>query len=143
MRAEVGAQPGRKSEAILFVPDAALCGVFAAHEGYLRVLADAEPLTMLDGSAQKPENAMTSVAGGVEIYLPLKGLIDVEKETRRLTKELENIGREIERTEKKLANEKFISKAPPEVVENERGKLKGYEEKKAALAERLRYLAAL
>ena len=143
MRAEVGAQPGRKSEAILFVPDAALCGVFAAHEGYLRVLADAEPLTMLDGSAQKPENAMTSVAGGVEIYLPLKGLIDVEKETRRLTKELENIGREIERTEKKLANEKFISKAPPEVVENERGKLAGYEEKKAALAERLRYLAAL
>ena len=52
-------------------------------------------------------------------------------------------GVSIGRTEKKLANEKFISKAPPEVVENERGKLAGYEEKKAALAERLRYLAAL
>ena len=86
---------------------------------------------------------MTAVAGGVEIYLPLKGLIDVEKETARLAKDLEGLTKEIARTEGKLANEKFVAKAPAEVVAKEREKLQSYEEKKRVVEERLRYLAAL
>ena len=86
---------------------------------------------------------MTAVAGGVEIYLPLKDLIDVEKETARLTKEVEGLAQEIRRTEGKLANENFVAKAPAEVVAKEREKLQSYEEKKRVVEERLRYLAAL
>ena len=143
MRAEVNAAPGKKSEAILHVSDAAQQAVFAANDGYLRALADAEPVTILSATAKKPENAMTAVAGGVEIYLPLKGLIDVEKETARLAKDLEGLTKEIARTEGKLANEKFVAKAPAEVVAKEREKLQSYEEKKRVVEERLRYLAAL
>lgn len=143
MRAEVNAVPGKKSEAILHFSDAAQQAVFMAHDGYLRALAEAEPVTILSAEAKKPENAVTAVAGGVEIYLPLKGLIDVEKETSRLEKELDSLTKEIARTVGKLANEKFVAKAPAEVVAKEREKLQGYEEKKRVVEERLRYLAAL
>lgn len=86
---------------------------------------------------------MTAAVGGVGVYLPLKGLIDVEKETQRLTKELENLDKEIERAKKKLSNENFTAKAPAEVVEKERAKQKDYEDKRAVMAERLRHLASL
>ena len=86
---------------------------------------------------------MASVVSGVEIYLPLKGLIDVEKETARLQKELESLDREIKRAAGKLNNAGFVAKAPADVVEKEREKKQEYEEKKAAVAERFRYLAAL
>ena len=86
---------------------------------------------------------MTAAVSGVEIYLPLKGLIDVEKETARLTKELENLDKEIKRAAGKLSNQGFVAKAPADVVEKERAKQKEYEEKKAVVAERLKYLATL
>lgn len=143
MRAEVNAAPGKKSEAILHISDAAQQAVFAANDAYLRALAEAEPVTILSATAKKPENAMTVVAGGVEIYLPLKGLIDVEKETARLAKERDSLVNEIARTEGKLANENFVAKAPAEVVAKEREKLSAAEEKKRVVEERLRYLETL
>ena len=143
MRAEVNAAPGKKSEAILHFSDAAQQAVFTANDGYLHALAEADPVTILSLTAERPENAMTAAAGGVEIYLPLKGLIDMEKETARLSKELDGLTKEIARTEGKLANEKFVTKAPVVVVAKEREKLQDYEEKKRVVEERLRYLTTL
>ena len=140
LRLEVNAAPGKKSEVILNFTDEKLREVFAANEGYLTVLAAAEPVTMLPAGAEKPENAMTGVVNGVEIYLPLKGLIDVEKETARLNKELATLDKEISRLEKKLGNQGFLAKAPAEVVAGEQEKLKGYQEKQNAVKERLAYL---
>lgn len=143
MRAEVNAAPGKKSEAILHFSDAAQQAVFTANDGYLHALAEADPVTILSPTAERPENAMTAAAEGVEIYLPLKGLIDMEKETARLSKELDGLTKEIARTEGKLANEKFVTKAPVAVVAKEREKLQDYEEKKRVVEERLRYLTTL
>ena len=143
MRAEVNAAPGKKSEAILHFSDAAQQAVFTTNDGYLHALAEADPVTILSLTAERPENAMTAAAGGVEIYLPLKGLIDMEKETARLSKELDGLTKEIARTEGKLANEKFVTKAPVAVVAKEREKLQDYEEKKRVVEERLRYLTTL
>lgn len=143
MRAEVNAAPGKKSEAILHFSNAAQQAVFTANDGYLHALAEADPVTILSLTAERPENAMTAAAGGVEIYLPLKGLIDMEKETARLSKELDGLTKEIARTEGKLANEKFVTKAPVAVVAKEREKLQDYEEKKRVVEERLRYLTTL
>ena len=140
LRLEVNAAPGKKSEVILNFTDEKLREVFAANEGYLTVLAAAEPVTMLAAGAEKPENAMTGVVNGVEIYLPLKGLIDVEKETARLNKEMATLDKEISRLEKKLGNQGFLAKAPAEVVAGEQEKLKGYQEKQNAVKERLAYL---
>ncbi|MDY6267799.1 MAG: valine--tRNA ligase [Selenomonadaceae bacterium] len=143
LRAEVGAAPGKKSEVILNFTDESLCSVFEAHKGYLVALAAAEPVTLLTAGAGKPENAMAGVVGGVEIYLPLKGLIDVEKETARLTKEMDKLAKEIKKLNGKLSNEGFLKKAPAQVVEGERTKLAGYEEKMKSLEARLADLKKL
>ena len=86
---------------------------------------------------------MTGALAGAAVYLPLAGLIDVEKETARLTKERDNLDKEIKRLTGKLSNEGFTSKAPAAVVEAEREKLAGYEEKAALIRTRLSDLAKL
>lgn len=143
MRAEVNAAPSRKSEVVLQIAEDHLRDMFAANTGYLTVLASALPVTIESMTAEKPANAMTAVVDGIEIYLPLKGLIDVAKETERLNKELETLDKEIKRLVGKLSNAGFIAKAPADVVEKEREKQQGYEEKRAAVKERLAYLATL
>lgn len=143
MRAQVNAAPGKKSEVIVQFADSEMEAVFKQNAGYLRTLAAAEPMTVLENGAEKPENAMASVVDGVEIYLPLKGLIDVEKETARLGKELAAIDKELARIGGKLSNEGFTAKAPAQIIEKEKQKQKGYEEKRAAIQKRLTYLAGL
>ncbi|WP_196591129.1 valine--tRNA ligase [Pectinatus frisingensis] len=143
IRAQVNAVPGKKSEVILHFSDAGLIGEFEKNQSYLTTLAAAEPVTIWRNSADKPGNAMTAVVDGVEIYLPMAGLIDVQKETARLNKEIEHLNKEIERLSKKLSNRGFLAKAPAEIVEKEREKQKGYTEKKNAVEERLSYLADL
>ena len=128
---------------ILQFADASLREVFASNEGYLMALAAAEPVTFLQDGAEKPENAMAGIVNGVEIYLPLKGLIDVEKETARLTKERDKLAKEISRLAGKLQNEGFLKKAPEQVIAAEREKLAGYEEKQKAVEERISYLSKL
>lgn len=103
LRLEVNAAPGKKSEVILNFTDESLRQVFADNEGYLTVLAAAEPVTMLAAGSDKPENAMAGVVNGVEIYLPLKGLIDVDKEVARLNKEMATLEKEVSRLEKSWA----------------------------------------
>ena len=143
LRAEVGAAPGKRSEVILNFTDESLRATFAANTGYLVALAAAEPVTLLAAGAAKPENAMAGVVEGVEIFLPLKGLIDVEKETARLTKEIDKLGKELKKLNGKLSNEGFLKKAPAQVVEGERAKLAGYEEKMKSLEARLADLKKL
>ncbi|GMB01799.1 valine--tRNA ligase [Pelosinus sp. IPA-1] len=143
MRAEVNVPPGKKSEVILQIVAKELQEVFAKNLSYLKTLAAAEPIQLLDDAEAKPENAMTAVVSGVEIYLPLKGLIDVEKESARLNKELATLDKEIARIEGKLSNEGFVAKAPAEVIAKEKAKAGEYQEKQTAIRERLAYLATL
>jgi valyl-tRNA synthetase len=143
MRAEVNVPPGKKSEVILQVAAGELEQVFANNLQYLKTLAAAEPIQLVGAEEAKPENAMTAVVSGVEIYLPLKGLIDVEKESARLNKELAALDKEIARINGKLSNEGFVAKAPVEVIAKEKGKAIEYQEKQAAIRERLAYLATL
>ena len=70
---------------------------------------------------------------GVEIRIPLKGLIDVEEELSRIGKELDKVEKDLQFVRKKLNNEKFVSRAPAHIVDKEREKLQGYEQKKTAL----------
>ncbi|AIF52510.1 valine--tRNA ligase [Pelosinus sp. UFO1] len=143
MRAEVNVPPGKKSEVILQIIAKELQEVFATNLPYLKTLAAAEPIQLLGDAEAKPENAMTAVVSGVEIYLPLKGLIDVEKESARLNKELATLDKEIARIEGKLSNEGFVAKAPAEVIAKEKAKAGEYQEKQTAIRERLAYLSTL
>ena len=85
----------------------------------IRALAFLEDLQVGEGVERPPHSAL-AVVKGVEVYVPLEGLVDIEKEMARLEKELARVDKELERVEKKLANESFLTKAPPEVVEKEK-----------------------
>jgi valyl-tRNA synthetase len=80
------------------------------------------------------------LAGGYEVYLPLEGLVDVEREISRLEAEISAAEKEIARSEGKLSNQQFISKAPAEVVEKERRILAEVTEKKRLAESRLEAL---
>ena len=143
LRAELGTPPGKKSALLLRVRDASLADTFAAHVDYFHALASASEVAFLAADAPDPENVVTGALAGAAVYLPLAGLIDVEKETARLTKERDNLEKEIARLTGKLSNAGFTSKAPAAVVAAEREKLAGYEEKIGLICSRLADLAKL
>ena len=80
---------------------------------------------------------MNAVASGIEVRMAVGELVDTEKETARLRKEIAELDRELARVSGKLSNEQFLSRAPAEVVEKERGIQRELTEKRAALVQRL------
>lgn len=140
LKNEIGVEPRKKSEVILKISNEELAEILKANVNYISELAAAEPIKF---SSEKPEHALTGVAEGVEIFLPLKDLIDTEKEIARLTKELEKLRKGILATEGKLKNEKFLSKAPAEVVQAEKEKLFAAQEKISSVESRIEQLKNL
>ncbi|MGI6566331.1 MAG: valine--tRNA ligase [Firmicutes bacterium] len=139
IRGEKKVSPGREIPAIIHADEEGLA-LLEETNGYLKALARVGDLKLAPLGEAKPEKAVTAVAGGVEIYLPLAGLVDLDQEIARLRKELEATGQEIARAQGKLADEGFVKKAPAEIVEKEREKLAALKEKEAMLQGRLREL---
>ncbi|MHA6603259.1 valine--tRNA ligase [Aerococcus urinae] len=89
-----------------------------------------------------PDQAMTLFFSDGEIYLPLAGFIDIDEEIQRLEAELAKWASEVERVDKKLANQGFVNNAPADLVEKERQKGQDYQQKYQATKERLADLKA-
>jgi valyl-tRNA synthetase len=86
-----------------------------------------ERLARVEESMDAPEDdeikgAVQVVLGAATLAIPLAGVIDFEQEKARLSKELQKLDKELERFNKKLSNDKFLSSAPAEVVEEQRTK---------------------
>jgi len=84
-----------------------------------------------------PADAAAFVVGGVEVYLPLAGMVNLDEERTRLAKELERVEADAERRRGKLANTSFVERAPAPVVQKERDALAASEATAAKLRERL------
>ena len=104
----------------------------AAETNVLALLAGAGEIA-LDSSYDAPKGTPVTLTPVGEIYLPLEGLIDVEAERARLTKEIEKIQAEVKKCEGKLANPSFVDRAPPAVVEQEKARLAEWQTKLAQL----------
>lgn len=137
LRSELNVAPGKKAEAVIIAQNEEILQNFQAGSGYIANLGSVSELTFHLSGAAKPEQAAAAVISGAEIYLPLKGLIDLDKELARLKKEAENYDKEIARLLGKLNNPGFTEKAPADVVAKEREKLADYQTKKEALAARI------
>lgn len=142
MRAEVNANPGKKIPAIMLVSED-LREVVAHNDSYIKLLGGIDNLELRPLNGEKPENAMAAVVTGIEVYLPLAGLIDVEKETQRLSKELAAMEKDLQRAGGKLNNAGFLAKAPEDVVAKERAKYEELSGKIEAVKKRMAYLAEL
>ena len=137
MRSEMNVPPSRKADCIIAANKEELLPVLQETAPYIMNLGALEHLDVQLSLAEKPEQAVTAVVQGIEIFLPLKGLIDMDKEIARLQKEVEKVNKEFERLEKKLNNAGFVAKAPAEVIAGEKEKMAKYQDSKAALVSRL------
>ena len=129
-------------EAKLFVPlrvvaeDPAIEDLLTRHQEYMRRLARIETVEMVPALTGE-KSAAQAVARGVALEVPLTGMIDIESERARLTRETEKVRKEIDGLERKLGNRKFVERAPSAVVEENRQRLADYKAKEAKLSEGL------
>jgi valyl-tRNA synthetase len=109
----------------------------------VRTLARVSPLEVAESLPEAPPRALSVVAGGVTVYLPVEGLFDVAQETARVEKEHADASKTADRTAAQLSQPSFTSKAPPAVVEQRRAQLAEQQERVSLLAARLATLRAL
>ena len=117
--------PTNKRVAFLFVP----VGQIDPHEvEALRILLTAESVTLT--SREEVKQGTPSVSSALcDLFIPLEGLVDVDAEKARLTKELTKIEEEIGKVKAKLANENFVNKVPASVLEEHRLRQADWESK--------------
>ena len=132
--------PMSKKIALIILADGESSQTLENAREFIAGLCQAETMEILPIDSPKPDQAAAAMVKGMEIYLPLKGLIDMDKEIARLEKEVDNMDKEMARLAGKLQNPSFLDKAPADVVEKEKAKGVEYEIKKAALRERLTML---
>jgi len=141
-RAEYDVEPARRIVAHIAAGEK--YDLFLAQRDILTELArlDQGSLRLAHSLLDKPQQALTLVLGGVEIYLPLAGMVDLEAERARLRQELAHLDEGIERSQKLLNNQGFIAKAPAEVIQREQDKLTTLREQADKLRQRLAALIA-
>jgi valyl-tRNA synthetase len=139
VRAEMNVPPSRKAKLFAYTSKEA-AKAFENGTVYFEKLASASNVEFLASKEDIPENTVSLVTAGAEIFIPLLDLVDREKELERLSKEKAKLLSEIDRVEKKLTNEKFISKAPQAVVDEEKAKGEKYREMLQAVIQRIESL---
>ncbi len=122
LRAEAKLPPSQKLKMQLFAANDEAFRVLESGRNYILQLANLSEVSIEKSDAPRPQNAVSSSLADVEIWLPLEGLVDKERETARLQKELESLQKDLAIVEKKLNNPQFMEKAAAAVVEKETAK---------------------
>jgi valyl-tRNA synthetase len=137
VRADYNVNPGAWVDAVL-VPQN---GDAAALEAQLTTIGTmARARVTLASQAPAETSAQMLLPNGLELFVPLSGIVDLDKERKRINDELSNLDKQLTALEGRLANEKFTAKAPPAVVEAERAKATEWRTRRNLLARRLESL---
>jgi valyl-tRNA synthetase len=142
IRGEVEVPPSREIAVILDCGSDESLHVLKRNEGYVMSLARLSDLAM-GRAPERPADAAVQVAGDVQIIIPLKGLVNVQEEEKRLLKEIGKIEKDIDFLGKKLQNPDFIGRAPASVVAKEQEKQEEFTKKKQVLLENLEKIRRL
>ena len=118
-RAEMNV-PASKRPSLIIVTERQ--SLFEAGSVFLSKLAYAGAVTITDSPPGETEGMVSVITNEAKMFMPMAELVDIEKEIARLKKEIEKAERDLESINGKLANEKFVSRAPEAVVEAEREK---------------------
>jgi valyl-tRNA synthetase len=138
-RSEFDVAPGRLIPAVIAAGD--MAEFLTEQRAILASLARFDPDQLLiEAQTPAPDGAVTISLGRVSAYLPLAGMLDLDKERERLAKELAEIDRQILRLNSLLSGQ-FAEKAPPAVVDGEREKLARFEASRVEVQERLASLS--
>jgi len=116
IRSELNVPVSEKLEIILSSKKAELLNIIREKILYLAPLANISKLNTVEEEIEKPDHSAFGIAGGVNLYLLLEGVIDLDKEKARLEKKRDKMLTELEIVQKKLDNKDFVSKANEDVV---------------------------
>ena len=137
LRTDMDVPPSKKAKLFVTSADANVRDIFTEVMPTYTGLAGASEVEVVEDTDGIPEDAVSFVIPDAVVYVPLEDLVDKAKEIERLTKEKERLSKELSRSKGMLSNEKFLSKAPAEKVEEERAKQKKYEKMMADVEDRL------
>ena len=121
IRGEMNLSPGQRLEVVITGSDEDTIKVINKSSDSIANLARLTSLTIAKDALRPPQSA-AGLAAGLEIFVPLAGLVDFDQEAVRLAKELKKTEKEFTGVSNKLSNEKFLAKAPAEIIEKEQGK---------------------
>ena len=124
VRAEMNIPAGAKIDMVSIGLSDDIAGRLARNGGLISRLARLETISASD---EAPKGSVQVVHEGAIFALPLAGVIDIDAETARLTKEIAKVAGEIESIDKKLANEKFVARAPAQIVEEQKTRRADFE----------------
>jgi len=142
IRGEMEVPPSKEIAVILSCASNESLSLMKHNEGAILSLARVADLAIGWGLEQ-PEDASIQVAGDVQIFVPLRGIVNVEEEEKRLAKEIAKIEKDMDFLGKKLENPSFVERAPADVVEKEREKLAEFAGKRQILEESLEKIRKL
>jgi valyl-tRNA synthetase len=140
IRGEMGVHPSREVALYLRIPDeTGMKDAVLVSGSYVMKLAGVASIKQ-GAPPEKEGPVATAVVGGVEIWVPLGDVIDVDVEKSRLTKEIDRIEHLLEKSASRVGNPEFNLKAPPEVVAREKDKVESLRENLAKLRKNLAVL---
>ncbi len=132
IRGEMNVPPDKTAPVVFKTASDRAAAIIKREGMHIKALAKVDAIAMDPAYVPSGTDA-SAVMNDIEIFIPLKGLIDFEKERARIDKEITRVRAELDKVEKKLANENFTGKAPAEVIENEKTKRAEFAEMLAKL----------
>ena len=120
--------PSKKSKLIFVTKNDDIKNNLKSLEKILLKFGFGDELIIQKDKTNIPENSISIVRDNLELYMPLEGLIHLEEEKKRIEAERARLKAEVERCQKMLSNPGFVNKAPKAKVEEEREKLKKYQD---------------
>jgi valyl-tRNA synthetase len=142
IRGEMDISPARRLPLLLQHAGSEDLQRLQQHRALLMHLAMLDEVRALDAT-ERPPPAATAVCGTLTLLVPMAGLIDPASERQRLDKRLQKLEQELTRAQHKLANEAFVNNAPPEVVTQERERLREFERARDRLQQQRSQVQAL
>ena len=127
-RSEMNIENSKKSNTLVYTKDEEIKEIFEETKGLLLNLGYSNSVEITDDEGRKNSENIAIVLDKAEIQLPLKELVDFEKELKRLQKDKKDAEAELKRAKGKLSNQGFVSKAPAKLIEEEKEKVTKYEE---------------
>lgn len=127
-RSEMNIENSKKSNTLVYTKDEQIKEIFEEMKGLLLSLGYSNSVEITDDEGRKNSENIAIVLDRAEIQLPLKELVDFEKELKRLQKDKKDAEAELKRAKGKLSNQGFVAKAPEKLIEEEKEKVTKYEE---------------
>ncbi len=144
LRKEYGVPEGAEVEVALLAAPPSLKAALASEDSSIRRLARVGGLTVEAGTeGVSGAGAHAVLKNGTELFMPLKGVIDLDRERERLAAEIQRLSGQLKGVRAKLANQSFVEKAPEEVVAREREKAASLEEQVSKLEEKSKVFQGL